>query len=147
MPKLTKILYVEDNLAEVNLLQQAFEEGNIPGALSVVHNGEDALKYLNKEDEFLKAQRPDIILLDLNLPKKNGFEVLSSVKANPRLRSIPVFIFTGSESRDDINKAYQLHVNGYIRKPNSFSEYVSFLTRLIDFWGHSIILPEQYIQK
>ena len=137
-----KILHIEDNLMEVDLVAQAFKEAGINPDLNMVANGEDAVKYLRHEDGFLNAQRPDIILLDLNLPRKNGFEVLETIKTDPALCSIPVFIFTGSQSRNDVAKAYQLHANGYIRKPNSFTDYVTFLKRLIDFWSHTIIFSE-----
>ena len=142
MSKMVKILHIEDNLVEVNLVKEAFEEARINRELSVTRDGEEAIRYLYKKNEFCNASRPDIILLDLNLPKKNGFEVLAVIKGDAKLKSIPVFIFTGSESKNDIFKAYQLHANGYIRKPNNFSDYVIFFSKLVDFWGLTIVPPE-----
>jgi CheY-like chemotaxis protein len=140
MPKKLKILHVEDNLAEVKLVEQAFEEACIEKELYVVRDGEEAIKYLSKEGPFAKAARPDLVLLDLNLPKKNGFEVLYAIKSDPHLKTIPIYIFTGSESKDDIAKAYQLHVNGYIKKPNGFAEYVSFLKTLCEFFSNTLVV-------
>ncbi len=142
MPKQIKILHIEDNLAELHLVQQACEEANLAVKLVTVRDGEEAIKYLRKENGFHNGVRPDIMLLDLNLPKKNGFEVLNVVKNDPVLKNIPVFIFTGSDSKDDVFKAYQLHANGYIRKPNHFADYITFFTRLTEFCSNSFVLSE-----
>ena len=138
--KKLQILHVEDNLDEIRLVKQAVEEAGIDVELSMELDGEAAIQRLHQENFSPQSVFPDIVLLDLNLPKKNGFEVLNSIKTDPQLKKIPVFVFTGSESEDDVNRAYQCHANGYIRKPANFSEYIALFGRLAAFWQH-IIAP------
>ena len=111
------ILLVEDNPADILLTMEAFKECAIPHELNTVNDGEEAVSYLKRAGKFADAVRPDIILLDVNLPKKNGFEVLAEIKQDPDLKRIPVIILSTSGSKHDIRKAYELHANCYLIKP------------------------------
>ena len=115
--RMIEILLIEDNLADVRLTQEALKEGLVYHNLSVVSDGYQALDYLQRKPPYDSAKRPDIILLDLNLPRKGGREVLAEIKSDPSLRRIPVIVLTTSSTEDDINTSYDLHVNCYITKP------------------------------
>ena len=136
-----KILLVEDNPADVNMLQESFLESKVANELHVVNDGEAALDYLYKRGEFTGAHRPDLVLLDIGLPRKNGLEVLAEVKADPDLRRIPVIILTTSKADEDILRSYDLHVNSYINKPVHLNELFEVMKTIEDFWFGIVKLP------
>lgn len=128
------ILLVEDNDGDVRLIQECVAKSHAPVSLHVVGNGEDAMRFLRREDNYADAPRPDLIVLDLNLPRKSGREVLAEVKADPALESIPITVFTSSEAKDDIRHAYARHVNAYIHKPVNYEEFARVVRSMVDFW-------------
>ena len=129
-----EILLVEDNSGDVRLIEEAFKENKMPYRLSVAMDGVEALNFLNRKGKYVEAPRPDIILLDLNLPKKNGREVLAEIKKKSSLRRIPVVVLTVSKSEDDIIKCYDLHANCYITKPVDFDRFVEIVKLTRSFW-------------
>lgn len=133
------ILLVEDNPGDVRLMREALMKDGKD--LQVVEDGEQALAYLNNTGTFASAPRPDIVFLDLNLPRKDGREVLSEIKKRESLRQIPVIVLTTSESHNDIRKAYDLHANCYIKKPTDLDEYLSVIRACEQFWLHLVRLP------
>jgi chemotaxis family two-component system response regulator Rcp1 len=137
------ILYVEDNVADSRLLEVTLKELSAPVRLSVVTDGEEALAFLRKQGKYDTAIRPDMILLDVNLPKKGGLEVLREVKADPHLRTIPVIVFTPLISERVCLEAYELHANCYISKPTDFDEYVEAIRTIERFWTRVVILPSK----
>ena len=139
--KIVDILVVEDNLADANMLRELFEEGKIANNLYVVTDGESAIDFLRKKGEFSTSPRPDLILLDIGLPKKGGIEVLADIKADPELRRIPVIMLTTSSAEDDILKSYDLHANSYINKPVGLSQFFEVVQSIEDFWFGSVKLP------
>lgn len=136
------ILLVEDSIADADLVREAIESGKIIVNLTVVRDGEQAMLYLLKQPPYTEAVRPELILLDLNLPKKDGREVLKEVKANPELSQIPVVVLTTSESEVDILRSYQLHANAFIPKPIDFDSFVSIVKQLTEFWLSIVRLPK-----
>src|SRR5687768_13014566 len=118
------ILMVEDNPGDVRLTQEALKEGKVLSTLNVVHDGAAALEYLRREGRYGQSSRPDIILLDLNLPKKDGREVLEEIKKDARFKRIPVVILTTSKAEEDILKTYNLHANCYITKPVDLDQFI-----------------------
>jgi CheY-like chemotaxis protein len=144
MQKLSRpvdILLVEDNPGDVRLTQEAFRDAHVPVKLSVVMDGEEALKYLHKDVQYAEATRPDIILLDLNIPKKDGREVLEAIKNDYELRAIPVVVLTTSNAEQDIVKTYNLNVNAYINKPVDFDRFFDIVQKIEDFWLMTATLP------
>ncbi|NPV14899.1 response regulator [candidate division WOR-3 bacterium] len=137
-----EILLVEDNPGDVRLTQEALREAKVRNNLHIVRDGEEALKFLYRKDGFSDAPRPDIILLDLNLPKKNGQEVLAEIKADPSLRRIPVVILTTSKAEEDILKSYDLHANCYVTKPVDFEQFIRVIKSIQEFWLTVVKLPE-----
>lgn len=135
-----EVLLVEDNPGDVRLLQEAFKDGKFAGRLHVVRDGEEAMSFLRREAPFEESPRPSFILLDLNLPRKGGHEVLSEVKQSKDLRQIPVFILSTSTGSDDINNAYDLHANCYIPKPVDLERLVELSQRLEAFWLKTAVL-------
>lgn len=135
------ILLIEDNPGDVRLAQEAFKEGKINVQLNVVMDGLEAINYLRKVGNYEKVDTPDLVLLDLNLPKKDGREVLGDIKADPKLRSIPVVILTTSNAEQDILNSYNLHVNCYINKPVDFDRFFDIIQKIEDFWLQTAILP------
>lgn len=135
-----EVLLVEDNPGDVRLLQEAFKDGHFDGRLHVVQDGEEALAFLRREPPFEKSPRPSFILLDLNLPRKGGHEVLAEVKRAKDLRQIPVFILSTSTGCDDIANAYDLHANCYIPKPVDLDRLVQMSQRLEAFWLNTAVL-------
>lgn len=135
------ILLIEDNPGDVRLAQEAFKEGNLEVQLDVVMDGLEALHYLRKASPYQHCNRPDLILLDLNLPKKDGREVLGEIKEDPSLRSIPVVILTTSNAEQDVLHSYDLHVNCYINKPVDFDRFFDIIKKIEDFWLNIAILP------
>jgi two-component system, chemotaxis family, response regulator Rcp1 len=138
-----EILLVEDNAADVRLTQEALREGKIRNRLSVVEDGEVAMRYLRREGEFESALRPDVVLLDLNLPRKNGREVLREMKSDPRLKSIPVVILSSSEAEQDVIAAYDLHANCYVTKPVDLDQFVRAIQSIEQFWFTIVKLPPE----
>jgi two-component system, chemotaxis family, response regulator Rcp1 len=136
-----QILLVEDNPADVLLTQEAFSESKIRHRLWCVTDGEQALQFLRQTGEYGDAPRPDVVLLDLNLPKKDGREILAEIKADPTLRQIPVIVLTTSKSEQDIFRAYKLHANCYLTKPVDLDEFVAKIRSLEDFWLSIVRLP------
>ena len=138
-----EILLVEDNPTEVYLTRSALEDAEIGNRLSVVHDGEEAMQFLRREGRFGDAPTPDLILLDLNLPKKDGREVLAEVKGDPELRQIPVIVLTTSGHDEDIERAYALHANSYIRKPVDFDQFAGVIRGIDRFWFDIVTLPRR----
>ena len=136
-----EILLVEDNPGDVRLTQEAFKENKLLNHLSVVWDGEEAMAFLRQEGEYANAERPDLILLDLNLPKKDGREVLAEVKADEDLRRIPVVVLTTSSAEQDILKSYNLHANCYITKPVDLDQFIKIVKTIEDFWLTIVKLP------
>ena len=129
--KPVEILLVENNAGDVRLTQEAFKEGKVSNNLNVVNDGVEALAFLYREDKYADVPRPDVILLDLNLPKKDGREVLAEIKRDPDLKRIPVVILTTSKAEQDILKTYNLHANCYITKPVDLEPLVETVSKLV----------------
>jgi CheY-like chemotaxis protein len=144
--KLIQILLVEDSPADILLTQEAFRRHKVINPLNVVENGVDAMAYLRREGAYANAKRPGLILLDLNLPRKSGREVLAEIKSDSSLRSIPVVILTTSEAEEDVIKSYGLYANCYITKPVEFKKLSEVIRALNEFWFCVVrlpLLPEQ----
>lgn len=136
-----QILLVEDNSADADLTQEALREGRIPHELRRTWNGEEALAYLRRQGDFAAAERPDLVLLDLNLPRKDGREVLAEIKADPDLREIPVIVLTTSHAERDVRDAYRLHANSYIVKPVDLEQFLTAVRSIEQFWLQLAALP------
>jgi len=136
-----EILVVESNPAEARLIAEAFRDAGLLNKIQRVHDGEQAMALLRKEVPFRDAKEPDLILLDLNLPGKNGLEILEEIRASATFDCIPVIILSGSANPTDIQKAYRLRANCYIRKPSSLDEFLSLIQNCYQFWGKSVCLP------
>jgi two-component system, chemotaxis family, response regulator Rcp1 len=139
--QLVDILLVEDNPGDVRLTQEALKEGKLRNKLSVVSNGVEALSFLRQEGKYANEILPDLILLDLNLPKKDGREVLREVKNDPRLKRIPVVVLTTSNAESDIVKTYDLHANCFITKPVDLDQFFDVVRKIKDFWFTVVKLP------
>jgi CheY-like chemotaxis protein len=135
------ILLVEDNPADVRLTAEAFKDSELDYELWAARDGVEAMAYLRREGEFQGAPRPDIVLLDLNLPRKDGREVLEEMKADPQLRRIPVVVLTTSRAEHDLMRAYDLHANCYLTKPVDFDQFRGVVTQIRDFWLNAVQLP------
>ena len=135
------VLLVEDNPGDVRLTQEAFKEAKISINLDVTMDGAEAIKFLRKEGEYTDVVTPDLILLDLNLPKKDGREVLKEIKTDDLLKRIPVVVLTTSNAEQDIMKSYNLHVNCYINKPVDFEKFFDIIQKIEEFWLTTAILP------
>jgi two-component system, chemotaxis family, response regulator Rcp1 len=135
------ILLVEDNPGDVRLTQEALREGKVRNRLSIARDGVEALRFLRREGEYADAPRPDVILLDLNLPKKDGREVLAEIKADDSLKRIPVVVLTTSSSEQDILRTYDLHANCYITKPVDLDQFIEVVKGVEDFWLTIVKLP------
>ena len=136
-----EILLVEDNPGDVRLTKEALKEGKVMNVLNTVEDGEEALAYLRRQGPYAQATRPDLVLLDLNLPKKSGREVLAEIKEDPDLKRIPVVILTVSEAEQDIIKSYNLHANCYITKPVNLEQFIEVVKSIEDFWLTVVLLP------
>jgi CheY-like chemotaxis protein len=136
-----EVLLVEDDPGDVLLTREAFEDNKVGNNLNVVSDGEEAMAYLRREGRYADAPRPDLILLDLNLPRKDGREVLGEVKADPDLRSIPVVVLTTSEADEDILRSYHLHANAYVTKPVDFERFIEVVRQIDDFFVTVVKLP------
>jgi chemotaxis family two-component system response regulator Rcp1 len=136
-----EVLLVEDNPGDVRLTREALKEGKTHVRLSVVHDGEEALAFLRRQGPHAAAPRPDLILLDLNLPRKGGREVLAAVKADCQLRRIPVVVLTSSQAEQDILASYDLNANCYITKPVDLDQFIGVVRSIEDFWLTVVKLP------
>jgi CheY-like chemotaxis protein len=136
-----EILLIEDNPGDVRLTRETLREGKVSTRLSVVSNGEEALAFLRRQGPYAAAPRPDLILLDLNLPRKGGREVLAEIKADEHLRRIPVVVLTSSQAQPDILACYDLHANCYITKPPDLNEFLRVVRSIEDFWLTAVKLP------
>ncbi len=139
--KTITILLIEDNPGDVRLTQEAFKEGSKNVNLDVVMDGVEAINYLYKNGEYSTKKSPDLILLDLNLPKMDGREVLEKVKSDDNLRRIPIIVLTTSDADQDILKSYNLHVNCYLNKPVDFDKFFDIIQKIEDFWLTTAVLP------
>lgn len=135
------IFLVEDNKADIRLIQEALKNSALLHKVVTARDGVDAMAYLRQEGEYVDAPRPDLILLDLNLPRKDGREVLSEIKSDPNLKRIPVVVLTTSKNEDDIFHSYDLHVNCYITKSRNLSQLFQIVKGIEDFWLSTATLP------
>ncbi len=136
-----EILMVEDNPGDVRLAQEALREAKVRNHIHVLTDGVEALAYLRRQGRYANASRPDVILLDLNLPKKDGREVLAEIKADENLKLIPVVVLTTSQAEEDVFKAYGLHANCYVTKPMDFSRFADVVRTIQEFWFTVVTLP------
>lgn len=139
--KLIQVLLVEDSPSDARLTEEAFRDGKIANKLTVVTDGHDAIAYLKQKGRFAGAPRPDLILLDLNLPKMDGREVLRRIKTDDEFKTIPVVVLTTSEAEGDVSKAYEYHANCYIRKPVDLKRFLEIISTIEDFWLTVVKLP------
>lgn len=138
---LISVLLVEDDPGDVLLIREAFSEQKVGNILSVVSDGVQAIEYVRGEGRFAERERPDLILLDLNLPRKSGTEVLAEIKADPELATIPVIVLTTSEAEEDVLRSYQAHANAYITKPVDFDRFRQIVHKIDDFFIGIVKLP------
>jgi two-component system, chemotaxis family, response regulator Rcp1 len=136
-----RLLLVEDNPGDVRLTIEALKEGRVLNCLTVVQDGEEAIAFLRRQGQYANAARPDLILLDLNLPKKGGMEVLAEIKEDPDLRQIPVVVLTTSQLEQDILGTYSLHANCYIVKPVDLNQFMNVVQSIRSFWLAVVMLP------
>lgn len=136
-----EVLLVEDNPGDVRLTMEALKEAKMHNRVNVVMDGIEAMEFLRKEGKYADATRPDLILLDLNLPRKNGREVLAEIKADEELKCIPVVVLTTSEAEQDILKAYKLHANCYVSKPVDLDQFIKVVRSIESFWMTVVKLP------
>ena len=141
--KPVEILMVEDNPADVRLAMEALKESKLLNTVSVVEDGVEAMAFLRREGKYAGAARPDVILLDLNLPRKDGREVLAEIKADERLKRIPVVVLTTSQAEQDIVKAYDLSANCYITKPVNLDQFIAVVRAVGEFWFSIVRLPPE----
>lgn len=139
--EVVEILLVEDSAGDIRLTQEAFKEGKLANHLHVAKNGEEAMALLRQEDSAAQDRRPDLILLDLNLPKKDGRQVLAEIKSDERLKHIPVVILTTSQADADIARTYDLHANCYITKPVDLEQFLHVVRSIQEFWFEVVRRP------
>jgi two-component system, chemotaxis family, response regulator Rcp1 len=139
--KSINILIVEDNPGDIRLITEVLKDNKIFCSVNTVNDGVDAMDYLNARGNFKMAVRPDIIILDLNLPKKDGREVLAEIKSDERLKYIPVVVMTISQSEEDIFKSYNLHANCYVTKPIDLNQFIKVINFIVEFWFSIVKLP------
>jgi CheY-like chemotaxis protein len=138
-----EVLLVEDDPGDVLITEEAFKDYKIANNLTVVTNGEDAISYLRKQGQYADAPTPDLVLLDLNLPRRDGREVLREVKGDPGLRRIPIVVLTTSDAEEDVLASYDLHANAYVRKPVDFEQFVAAVRSIDDFFITVVRLPSR----
>jgi len=143
--RVAEFLLVEDNPGDVRLTCEALTESKVKNNLSIVGDGLEAMAFLHREGKYADAPRPDVILLDLNLPKKNGLEVLAEIKADSSLRRIPVVIINSSEAEQDVLKTYDLHVNCYVNKPVDLEQFIKVVQSIETFWLTIVKLPSEIV--
>jgi CheY-like chemotaxis protein len=139
--ELVSVLLVEDDPGDVLLIREAFSEHKVGNGLNVVSDGVEAMAYLRGEGAYAGRERPDLILLDLNLPRKSGAEVLAEIKSDPELSVIPVVVLTTSQSEDDVTRSYRMHANAYITKPVDFDRFGEIVHQIDDFFIGIVKLP------
>jgi len=137
------VLLVEDDAGDVLLIREAFEHNKVHNNLAVVADGVEAIEFLRREGAHRTAERPDLILLDLNLPRKDGREVLAEVKNDPDLRSIPVVVLTTSKAEEDVLRSYDLHANAYVTKPVDFERFIEVVRQIDEFFVSVVKLPHR----
>jgi CheY-like chemotaxis protein len=140
-PTPIEVLLVEDDPGDVLMTQEAFEEHKVRNSLAVVNDGTEAIAYLRREGKYADATRPDLILLDLNLPRRDGREVLAEIKNDPDLCRIPVVVLTTSQADEDIVRSYQLHANAYVTKPVDFERFIAVVRQIDEFFVSVVKLP------
>jgi two-component system, chemotaxis family, response regulator Rcp1 len=140
-----EILLVEDSASDVALIEVTLRHSQVPHNLHVVRNGVEAINFLRKSGKYADVARPDIILLDLNLPKKNGREVLAEVKVDPELNTIPIVILTTSSNPEDVLRSYQLHANCYLTKPVDLDQFIHTIEQINSFWLQTVRLPTRTV--
>ena len=138
-----EVLLAEDNPGDARLTEKAFEQGNILNNLHIVEDGVEAMKFLRQEDEYREKPRPDLVLLDLNMPRKDGWDVLEEIKEDPVLARIPVIVLTSSEAEEDIVKSYDLQANAYLTKPVDFQGFIDIVNGFEEFWLSVVKLPPE----
>lgn len=141
--KLFNVLLVEDEAAEILLMEEILQETGMNLHLRVVNDGEETMKYLHRVAPYADAAAPDLILLDLNMPRKNGFEVLAEIKQDPALLHIPVIILSNSQAEEDINRSYRLHANCFISKPSDLERFIEVMKSISLFWLRTAQLPSR----
>lgn len=141
------ILLVEDNEGDIVLITEAFEDIKLKNEISIVRNGEEAISFLEKKNGFENVKIPDLIILDINLPKINGHEVLQFIKTNDNYKTIPVIMLTTSSSESDISASYKNHANCYITKPVNVDEFLTAVTSIEEFWISLVTLPSEVSSK
>ena len=141
LAKPVEILLVEDNEGDVGLIEEVFEEAKMRNNLHIAEDGEEAILFLHGEGKFSGSPRPDIILLDWNLPKKDGREVLREIKEDNNLKNIPVVVLTTSGAEKDILRSYDLHANAYVTKPLDFDQFIKVVKSIANFWLEVVKLP------
>jgi CheY-like chemotaxis protein len=139
--KPVEVLLVEDDPGDVLMTREAFEEFKVRNNLNVVSDGEEAMAYLRREGEYADVGRPDLVLLDLNLPRMDGRQVLAAIKGDEELASIPVVVLTTSEAEEDVLRSYRLHANAYVTKPVDFDRFIDIVRRIDDFFVTVVRLP------
>jgi len=142
-----EILLVEDNPGDVRLTKEAFKDSKVLNSLNVAKDGAEAMAFLRREGKYTDAVRPDLILLDLNLPKKDGREVLTEIKNDLNLKRIPVVILTVSKAEEDIIRSYELHANCYIAKPVDLDRFIEVVKAIEDFWFTIVKLPPRDLKR
>ena len=143
LPQPVEILLVEDNPGDARLTQEALKDGKVYNNLTVVPDGVEAMAYLRREGQYAGVAQPDLILLDLNLPKKDGREVLQEIKADEQLRRIPVVVLTSSNAEQDVLKSYGLHANCYVTKPVDLDQFIGAVKAIENFWLTVVTLPRE----
>lgn len=139
--KAIDVLLIEDDPGDVLITREAFKDNKLANRLSVVPDGVDAMAYLRKEGRFADSPTPDLVLLDLNLPRLDGREVLAAMKSDPELRRIPVVVLTTSEAEEDVLRSYSLHANAYVTKPVDFDSFIEVVRKIDDFFVSVVRLP------
>jgi CheY-like chemotaxis protein len=142
-PRSIEILLVEDNPGDARLTLEGMREAKVKNRMHVVEDGVEAMAFLRREGRYSEAPRPDLILLDLNLPRKDGRAVLAEVKADPDFKRIPVVILTTSRAEEDVLRAYNLHANCYVTKPVDLSQFLKIVALIDEFWVNVVTLPKQ----
>jgi CheY-like chemotaxis protein len=137
------VLLVDDDPGDTLMIREAFEHNKVKNALECVSDGVEAMQYLRREGEYASAPRPDLILLDLNLPRKDGREVLAEIKGDPQLATIPVVVLTTSHAEEDVLRSYQLHANAYVTKPVDFERFIEVVRQIDEFFVTVVKLPGQ----
>lgn len=138
-----EILLAEDNPGDAKLTQKAFEQGNITNNLHIVEDGAEAVKFLHQEGDYRERPRPDLVLLDLNMPKMDGWDVLEEIKTDSELARIPVIILTSSEAEEDIVRSYDLQANAYLTKPVDFQGFLEIVHGFEEFWLSLVKMPPE----